>query len=357
MSTRRGKSRNFWIGSATALAVIAAAVLPQLRHPPSTLLARAHKVAALGTWDPAHDNYFWLSPQSVLVVMQGHQLPGGGNPPVSVQRLSVSTGSLTKDVPLEAALHKANVTGLVPHWQLSPDACWLLGEAYHLIPHGLWVATKIDGTRQVVRPHQHLEHEEYSLCALWRPDSRSWLQTTEGYAHTGMYHTEVYLYQLDHPKVITQTENFSLDGESLVGFFGADRILAIKRWTGDGGGVEVADFGDVPASAPAKFYLPHVPANMDVQEVVMSPDHTHLAWKFTVKPLPLGIEATINSNYVRYSAPYEAGLWTSDLNFNHLHEVGTIGTQEDKISTVRWTPDGKSLSFVDNNALYTVSVN
>ncbi len=353
-ASARTSRRNLLLGGLAVLAAIAAAVVPQIWRRPSTLLMKAHQVSAIGAWDPAHDNYFWLSPQSVLVVIQASRFPGGNDAPVSVQRLNVPTGRLTKDVLLEAALHKANVTGLVSHWQLSPDANWLLGQTDLLQPHEQWVATKIDGTRQVARTYQHQEHDEYSVSALWRPDSRSWLQTSEGYAHTNLYHTEIYLYQLDHPQVITQTENFSLDGESLVGFFGADRILAIKRWTGDGGGVGVADFGDNPASAPAKFYLPQVPANMDVQEVVMSPDRTRLAWKFGVKPLPLGIQATINSSYVRHSAPAEAGLWTSDLNFNHLRKIGTLDIRDDHVSNLRWTPDGQQLSFINDGAFYTI---
>ena len=117
------------------------------------------------------------------------------------------------------------------------------------------------------------------------------------------------------------------------------------------------DIGVDASSTPVKNFLQNVPANMDVQEVVMSPDRTQLAWKFTVRPLPLGIKAAINSSFVRRSAPYEAGLWTSDLNFNHLDRIGTVDIRDDKINAVRWTPDGKNLSFIDDNALYTVPVN
>lgn len=350
----RTKLRNRLIGALVVLAVIAAAVVPQLRHRPSTLLMKSHKIASLGDWDPKHDNYFWLSGQDVLVVMQGSKSAYGDPNPVTVQRLDTQTGVLTEDLPLKNALHKANADGRVPNWQLSPDTLWLLGEANLHTNREQWVATRTDGTRQIIRPHQADEQEDNGLFALWRPDSRSWIQTTADNA--GGYHDNNYSYQLDRSQITKQVESFSLEGHSLIGFFGANRVLAIRIQTGDGGGIGVADFGDVSSSVPAKFYLPQVPANMDVQEVVLSPDRTRLAWKFAVKPLPLGIKATINSSYVRHSAPSEAGLWISDLNFNHLHEIGTLDIRDDHVSNLRWTPDGQQLSFINADALYTVPI-
>lgn len=89
----------------------------------------------------------------------------------------------------------------------------------------------------------------------------------------------------------------------------------------------------------------------------MSPDRKLLAWKFAVKSLPLGLKSTINSDFVRRSAPAAAGLWVSDLNGNDLREIGTLDIRDDSISNVRWTPDGTRLSFIDAGDLYTVPIN
>ena len=340
--------RSLILGGAAVLAILAA-VVPELRHQPSTLLGRAHKVASVGPWDAKRDNYFWLSSEEALLITQATRPRFEENLPVTVRRVNVVTGDTAEDVPLEAALHKANVDSVVPNWQLSPDGRWLLGESNSYSRKQSWVATSTDGTRQVIRPHQYDQHEEGGVFALWRPDSRSWIQTLEV---DNKVH--IFSYRLNTPLVADRAQDFFFFGHALVGFFGAGRVLAIRPETGDGGGVGVADFGDGPASAPASFYIPQVPANMDVQEVVLSPDRNRLAWKFTVKPLPLGLKATINSGYVRHSSPSMVGLWISDLNLNHLREIGTLDIRDDHITNLRWMPDGKRLSFMDGDALYTV---
>ena len=341
--------RNLILGAAAVLVVLAA-VVPELRRQPPTLLKRARKVASVAAWDPKRDNYFWLSDQEALLVREGGGTPDMGVPPaVTAHRVSVATGATLEDAPLEAALHKAGATSVVPEWQLSPDGKWLLAESSPYVTNQQWVATTIDGARQVIRPHQHEEHEDRGTSAIWRPDSRSWIQTVE---INNLVHT--FSYSLASAVVSERAETFFFFGHSLLGFFGASRVLAIRPQTGDGGGVGVADFGDGPSPAPAHFYMPQVPANMDVQQVVLSPDSSRLAWKFSVKPLPLGLKAAINSGYVRRSSPVTAGLWVSDLNLNHLREIGMVDSRDDHITSLRWTPDGKSLSFVDGDALYTV---
>ena len=236
-------------------------------------------------------------------------------------------------------------------WQLSPDAQWLLSGGQFLNTPVVWVASAVDGSKQIVRPRQQ-NYEEDGLFTVWRPDSKSWVQMLE---QNDQVHT--YSYRLNSTLTPVSIANTNLNGNVAVGFYSQDRLFCLRPRTGDGGGIGVMDLGVDVSSAPVENFIQNVPANLDVQEVALSPDRTRLAWKFVVKPLPLGIKVTINSSYVRHSAPSEAGLWTSDLNFNHLHEIGTVDIRDDQISTVRWTPDGKSLSFVDDNALYTVPVN
>ena len=344
------KKRNLILGG-TAVLTVLAAVVPELRHRPSTLLGRAHKVTSVGSWDAKHDNYFWLPNREALLITQAANPHFEENPPVTVRRVNAVTGAIREDAPLGAALHQASVDSIVPNWQLSPDGKWLLGESKSHTPKQAWVTTSIDGTRQVTRPHQYDEREDRGIFALWRPDSRSWIQAVE--INNNVH---IFSYRLDTSPVADSAQDFFFSDHSLVGFFGAGRVLAIRPQTGDGGGVGVADFGDGPAPAPASFYIPQVPANMDVQEVTLSPDRNRLAWKFTVKPLPLGLKATISSRYVRQSSPVTAGLWTTDLNLNNLHEIGTVDIRDDHITNLRWTPDGKRLSFIDGDALYTVPV-
>ena len=343
------KYRSQMVGVLAVLAVIVAAVVPELRHQPGNLLNKAHKVAMLGTWDQKQDNYFWLTNQEVLLITPA--AASSFELSVQARRLNAQTGIITGDAPLQTALQKISGDSIVPDWQLSPNSQWLLSGGQFQNTPVVWVATAINGSKQIVRPRQQY-YENGGLFTVWRPDSKAWVQIVE---QNDQVHA--FGYRLDNPAVTVHVENTNLNGNVAVGFYSPDRIFCIRPQTGDGGGIGVMDLGADASSAPVQNYIQNVPANMDVQEVSLSPDRKLLAWKFTVKPLPLGLKATINSGYVRRSAPTLAGLWVSDLNFNHLREIGTLDIRDDHVSNLRWTPDGKRLSFIDGDALYTVPIN
>ncbi len=330
---------------------MAAAIVPELRHQAPTLLQRATKIAAVGPWDASDDNYFWLPNRQVLLVTQSSgQVPLGNPNPVQVQRLDPASGLKVENAALETALSKAHADALVDHWQLSPDAKWLLAKSNEYQGPEAWVATTLDGTRQVQRPYHKGEWRDEYVSAVWRPDSRSWIQAEEDYDSK----THVFINSLSSPIVPERVEDFMLNGRIVVGFPVADRVLALYHRTGDGGGVGFVNFGGSVASAPCSIYYEHIPPNMDIQEVALSPDGQRLAWKMAVKPLPLGLQAAINSSYVRRSSPTTVGLWTSLVNCSDLYEVGTLDARDDHVSGLRWTPDGKRLSFIDDDTLYTV---
>lgn len=339
------------IGLMFAAAVIAA-VVPEFVHHPGTLLTKSRQIAAVGNWDPKHDNYFWLSDNTVLLIIQAAEPAYEENAPVMAQRLNTVSGTIIAALPLNAALLKANADSLVPNWQLSPDKKWLLSETNSRSIKQSWVATQVNTAHQITRPHVYDEYEDKGLFTVWRPDSKSWVQIAE---QSDRVHA--YSYRLDNPAVASHSESTNLNGNVAVGFYSPDRIFCIRPVIGDGGGIGVMDLGVDVASSPVKNYIQTLPANMTIQEAALSPGRTLLAWHLAVKPLPLGLKATIDSSYVRRSAPNEAGLWVSDLNFNHLREIGTLDIRDDHISNLRWTPDETHLSFIDDGTLYAVPVN
>jgi len=337
------KKRNLIMGIGAVLVVLAALV-PELHHQPLTLLQRTRKVTRVKDWDAKHDNYFWISNSEVLLVTQANGPAYGGVLPVLVRRVNAVTGSVTVDKALTARLQRSTQLD-TSDWQLSPDSRWLLCHN----DSRRWVAASLDGAHLMTWPLQGDGSGESGILTAWLPDGRSWIQAVEDQQTT---HT--YLYQLNKSTVTDHSGNFGLDGLEVVGFYGPTRLLTILPQTGDGGGVSMADYDILNPAASSHFYFQYVPPNMDIQQVRLSPDRSRLAWKFTVKPLPLGLRATINSNYVRRSSPVTAGLWTSDLNCNNLHEVGTVDIRDDQITNLRWTPDGKRLSFIDGDTLYTI---
>ncbi len=336
-----------------AAAVVALALFSSLHHAPPTLLQHSYKAAVLGQWDAAQDNYLWTSEQNALVLTRAREFA-----PVRIQTLNASTGHLAPADVLQSALQTAGADAALPRWQLSPDRRWLLAEGAANTGSPLWVAMTVDGQHHVVRPRsvssvQTAAVPNYSAAA-WRPDSRSWLQMERNQA-SGRDDALVSLYQLGTPAVTTNVEGFMPAGRSVLGFHAPTRALAIYPHTGDGGGIGYVDFGAAASDSLCRIYYQHIPPNLDVQEVCLSPDGTQLAWLFAVKPLPLGLQSTINSNYVRHSAPNAVGLWVSDLDCGHLRELGRMDIRDGPLSTLHWLPGGHAVSFVNNAALYTIS--
>ena len=333
-------------------------VLLFFRRSPATLFRKAHRIEIGGPWVAGSCNYFWLSDQSVLLLEQGTPNQRG-EPTVRAFNLAVESDKRRELQNLEGVLNKNRVTERVRNWQISPDGRWLLGENDGYGNQSFWYAVAVDGSHVVVRPHQD-DSQEYSssdkqrlIHTVWRPDSQGWVQVVENEADNKVH---VYSYALHSTRVIKHIEDFMLYDRSVIGFYCPERLLAVNRYTGDGGAIGYADFSAVPSASPRVLYFQYVPANMNVREAALSPHGNRIGWIFEVKSLPFGIDALRNSNYVHHEQPYLVGLWTSKIDCSDLQKVGTLGISDGPLSDLRWTPDGRHLSVICQNALCTVPV-
>jgi hypothetical protein len=163
-------------------------------------------------------------------------------------------------------------------------------------------------------------------------------------------------YHLGTAAITQHDEDFMPNGRTVLGFYSPARALMIYAHTGDGGGIGYVDFGMDAAAAPRTIYYQHISPNFDIKEVTLSPDRTHLAWKFGVKPLPFGLQSTADTSYVRQLSPSSVEIWISSLNCGNLHEIGSLNIRDDSPNTLHWMPDSKGLSFIYNSTLYTVPI-
>ena len=90
----------------------------------------------------------------------------------------------------------------------------------------------------------------------------------------------------------------------------------------------------------------------------ISPDGNRLVWTllraYSTPPIFDGIFRLLG---MRDRVTEE--LWTSQLNGQGMHEVGFIDCNENDHSysdSIRWTPDGKKLSFIYKDELWTIPV-
>src|SRR5262249_25318985 len=114
---------------------------------------------------------------------------------------------------------------------------------------------------------------------------------------------------------------------------------------------------DLTANPPTVKNLPFaVPPNADIEEIALSPQGDRLAWKTnTWNDWRSALSAFTSGQPQGRNIIY--AIWVSRLDGSGMRELGserltTAGGSP--IEHLRWLPDGKSVSFVYNNALYTI---
>jgi hypothetical protein len=96
--------------------------------------------------------------------------------------------------------------------------------------------------------------------------------------------------------------------------------------------------------------------HLDLQSLELSPDGTKLAWLF--HHYQTG-HFNDGSSTTWWTASDRADLWISRSDGKDLKQLGSINlvNNSDVLpDTIEWLPDGRHLSFVYKDALYTIPV-
>jgi hypothetical protein len=104
------------------------------------------------------------------------------------------------------------------------------------------------------------------------------------------------------------------------------------------------------------------PTTVDTIELTASPDRTHLAWLLdgaNANPLSTFIHR-ICPSYNPKPSRYRS-ISVSHIDGSHIQEVGRIDEDgshapDDMINSLQWMPDGKHVSYVCKNVLYSLDV-
>ena len=189
-------------------------------------------------------------------------------------------------------------------------------------------------------------------------DSRHWagvIKRSAGYA--------VMLFDVDGPSG-TEPLSFDLNMErssdpTLAGTLPEGRLLAIGWGFTENGQVYAARFfPNSEAEHPQHLRIPVPSGNANsVTPPVLSPAGDRLAWFVRSRRIPLGWPATHRFWTLLKTAPsWQIGLWTTRPDGSDPVEIGhyTPKDNNDCPSLLQWTPDGRSLSFRYQGALYCV---
>ena len=141
-----------------------------------------------------------------------------------------------------------------------------------------------------------------------------------------------------------------------------DGTLVTVGWDGD---PEAISQADIFAIAPGKHgsvrkFKIHMPSYVVLVDLAFSPHGDRIAWVLMqTHPSPASALLHRILPMVKLVPKTVTGLWVSQIDGSNLHEIGHLDNPSGPnkippIDYVRWLPDGKKLSFVYRDALYTV---
>jgi len=329
-----------WLAVLAGLLIALVAVVQQV---PSKHVA---KVASVQTWQPQDPGrpsswpYFWLSDQEILFFRSDERGNKQGT------RLNVKTGLETMTKLRLPADSRARC--------LSPDKQWLLWDSESRPA----VAAAVDGSREVTWHHPRLYNP------LWTPDSRRWIDMTwknaGPSAAIGSLNTaQVQFLPLPGTRNVPWNQRnvphlwgFTKTGQAFTsvrpGVVNREQSLKVKVY-------KIGSKGTTPQQLTV-----HAPPDTDIGSFVVSPHGDKIAWVTSTLRQPNPVLTRLNQMFPFFRVPPVMAhrLWVSSLDGGNprlLYQY-RAAWRDVYPRMPQWTPNGKKLSLIHDNALWVVSV-
>jgi hypothetical protein len=238
---------------------------------------------------------------------------------------------------------------LPPNATLSPDGKWLLWNHVDF-PRSQWVAAAFDGQQQQWAQGSDPASTEAYLPnhALWMPDSTRWVELVSRLKN------DIYSIHLAHKYAMGGTTPVStvhisgLQDGLPVGIRQDEVVVMDNSPRRTDAPIRQIDLSLVSLGADkvtAQQLSVPIPVSAAVADVRLSPQGERLAW----------ILEQEHDKTRLYT------LYTADADGAHARPIGSapgmqIGKAYSWPRELRWLPDGKQISFVYQNAVYTLPV-
>jgi len=318
---------------------------------------------------------FWLSDREMLLIRRGNLYHGA-----TATRLDVVTKSERPLFDLDRALR-----GFQPGGEalLSPDGKWLLWNGKrsgktHGWPFGIVQVTTLAGSDPLERPpgDGDVWMPDTSDKIAWQRDSAGWVRflTVANSAHVQLHEprtphmtdlTVAGIRETAVPATARWTRGATyatLAPSQALGMTRSDHLLVANVL-----GAPVLDriyFNDLDwhASGASRSYSVPLPAGARVCALKLSPQGDRLAWAIERwrSPAPWTMQLARYLPILGVRQRPFVSLSVTDVNGGHWRDVGTqevtaeMGLSQEILVQLRWTPDGKRLSFVCCGTLYAV---
>jgi len=288
-------------------------------------------------------SYFWLSDVELLSIREVRQgVYESARIHLASREISRSPGRLL----LEPAQDKWDKTF---YWNVSPDGKWILYVA-STRTHLIYTAKSLDGSRQVAWTNRF----QGGVNPTWLSDSSGFIEWPVD--ETGL-HARV------HWMASRETTEFSIDALPCASPAGLARlqhpfaqvpvrVQATLNMVGEFVQLRRAE----GAWELTRFGL-QKPQNLRRGEgwICLSPRGDRVAWLYYIPERVPQFTFERAYPFVETRPRYSTVVLISRPDGNQIHVVGSIGPARG-LASVTWTPDGRRLSFVCDEALWTVPV-
>lgn len=248
-------------------------------------------------------------------------------------------------------------------WNLSPDGKWVAATANAFDGSG-WPGptqeiTSVDGQHQfswaALEYTNNGTPPKAQARLVWLPDSRRWLKSES----TG----EVRMNSLDAPDRGGIPLALPAGIYALIGVTPDYRLIASDTLGNVSKPITLYEIGLYPNPTPGRKFTVMMPDGAEIRDIALSPQGDRLAWSLFSKRVPpmRAFLAKLLPSLVKNATPsYGISLWTSRTDGKELRELGFQEVKPNDPALpepvdLRWTPDGKRLSFRYKEALYVMS--
>ncbi|HLK60450.1 MAG TPA: hypothetical protein VKU00_28065 [Chthonomonadaceae bacterium] len=389
---KRATKAKLWIWWVIAL-LAAGAIAATLLHPQSErmLLERAKIVVPAPQFSGG--DYQWLSNSNLLLACSRM---GSDRPQQGLFYQDLETGLQTREPTLEAILFKVEYRRLMPPQyspQISPDGAWLLSgilpERFFNKPGASgYCLCRTDGT--LVRRQEI--HDGF-LVTRWLADGRHWIElygrriapagpprARINWNYAPEQIQEIRVYDVDTPgqwRSIPIAASSSLSQPSISYTLFAlteNHFLTWERTSTRTNDQVILRERDANSTVPLRQYTLTAPGGHRVTQILFSPHGDRILWKLSERRQASIISQMIQQVTHKFNAGTErVSLWVSRLDGSEMHEIGGVNnpTLLERSGPIdletgeyywgppiprqlRWSPDGKRISFTYNRAIWTV---
>jgi hypothetical protein len=295
------------------------------------------------------DYYTWLPNHQLLLIRKDGL----------ADRVNLASGTRTPISDLNRPLKQYRIIRRDPadglqYAEVSPDTKWLFWRET-VQPYGLHLASIMDGSTQPIQAGADTNMGD----PCWLPDGRHWTVVSSPRNGPPVLLT----YKLGQAKPISRVNlPPHLWSNRLLGTTPDGRLVFADLWlaTNRPGLFTLSIHKGKPDITDQPLEVPDDSAVIDVtMSPITAPHGPRMAYivERRSRPSSIGILQRL-FDWIGRKRKNRVELYTSRVDGTSMRKVGSLSYDDpkDALTALRWTPDGKRLSFVHHDTLWTVPV-